>query len=216
MRHKRYTFAPANKDVRVMFWDRVAFVYDFFENVYNGKVYKGTGRKVAEMTDSSDKVLECACGTGAISVYVAPKCAHLTATDMSQNMLKQTAGKTRKFGNVEVKMADLTRLDYADNSFDKVVAGNVIHLLDNPAGAVAELVRVCKPDGKVIIPTYINIYSGKTSFLARLLGKVGVNFKRQFDLASYQEFFRMAGYMDVAYHVVEGRMPCAIAVISKV
>ena len=168
------------------------------------------------MISSSDKVLECACGTGAISVYVAPKCAHLTATDMSQNMLKQTAAKTRKFGNVEVRMADLTRLDYADNSFDKVVAGNVIHLLDNPADAVAELVRVCKPGGKVIIPTYINIYSGKTSFLARLLGKAGANFKRQFDLASYQDFFRMAGYRDVAYYVVEGRMPCAIAVISKV
>ena len=76
---------------------------------------------------------------------------------MSQNMLKQTDAKTRKFGNVEVRMADLTRLDYADKSFDKVVAGNVIHLLDNPADAVAELVRVCKPGGKVVIPTYINI-----------------------------------------------------------
>lgn len=200
---------------RVMFWDKVAFVYDFFENVYNGKVYKGTGQKVAEMIDGSNIVLECACGTGAISVFIAPKCAHLTATDMSQNMLKQTVRKTRKFGNVEVRMADLTQLEYADNSFDKVVAGNVIHLLDNPTAAVAELVRVCKPGGKVIIPTYINIYSGKTSFLARLLGKAGANFKRQFDLVSYQEFFREAGYRDVEFHVVEGRMPCAIAVICN-
>ena len=199
-----------------MFWDKVACVYDLFENVYNGKVYKGTGQKVAEMIDSSDEVLECACGTGAISVYIAPKCAHLTATDMSQNMLKQTAGKTRMFGNVEVRKADLTQLDYTGNSFDKVVAGNVIHLLANPTDAIVELVRVCKPGGKVIIPTYINIYSGKTSFLARLLGKAGANFKRQFDLTSYQEFFHEAGYKDVVFHVVEGRMPCAIAVISKI
>ena len=198
-----------------MFWDKVACVYDFFENVYNGKVYKGTGQKVAEEIANVDNVLECACGTGVISVFIAPKCAHLTATDMSRNMLKQTSKKTRKFSNVEVRDADLNHLDYADNSFDKVVAGNVIHLLDTPTAAVAELVRVCKPGGKVIIPTYINIYSGKTSFLARLLGKAGANFKRQFDLASYQEFFREAGYSDVAFQVVEGRMPCAIAVISN-
>ena len=30
-----------------MFWDKVAFAYDFFETVYNGKVYNRTGRQVA-------------------------------------------------------------------------------------------------------------------------------------------------------------------------
>ena len=199
-----------------MFWDKAAFVYDFFENVYNGKVYKGTGRKVAEEMEKDDEVLECACGTGAISVCIAPMCARLVATDMSQNMLKQTARKMRKYGNVEVRIADMTHLDYADNSFDKVVAGNVIHLLDDPTAAVAELLRVCKSDGKVIIPTYINMFSGKQNLLAKLLDKAGINFKRQFDLESYKEFFRKAGYKDVAFHVVEGRMPCAIAVIMKV
>jgi ubiquinone/menaquinone biosynthesis C-methylase UbiE len=198
-----------------MFWDKVASVYDFFENVYNGKVYKGTGQKVAEEIVKDDEVLECACGTGAISVYIAPKCAHLVATDMSKNMLKQTDKKTRDYGNVETRIVDMRHLDYADDSFNKVVAGNVIHLLDDPKAAVAELIRVCKPGGKVIIPTYINIYSGKLSVLARLLGKAGANFKRQFDLESYKKFFRKTGYNDVSFHVVEGRMPCAIAVIKK-
>ena len=198
-----------------MFWDKVASVYDFFENVYNGKVYKGTGQKVAEEIEKGDEVLECACGTGAISVYIPPKCARLVATDMSKNMLKQTDKKTRDFGNVETRIVDMMHLDYADDSFNKVVAGNVIHLLDDPKAAVAELFRVCKPGGKVIIPTYINIYSGNLSVLARLLGKAGANFKRQFDLESYKEFFRKAGYNDIAFHVVEGRMPCAIAVIKK-
>ena len=198
-----------------MFWDKVASVYDFFENVYNGKVYKGTGRKVAEEIEKGDDVLECACGTGAISVYIAPKCAHLVATDMSKNMLKQTEKKTKDYGNVETRIVDMMHLDYADDSFNKVVAGNVIHLLDDPKAAVAELFRVCKPGGKVIIPTYINIYSGNLSVLARLLGKAGANFKRQFNLESYKEFFRKAGFDDIAFHVVEGRMPCAIAVIKK-
>ncbi len=49
-----------------MFWDEISPLYDVFENIYNGKVYTGTGKKVAELIDSSDEVLECACGTGAI------------------------------------------------------------------------------------------------------------------------------------------------------
>ena len=47
-----------------MFWDRISPLYDLFEHVYNGKVYSGTGAKVAELIDTSDVVLECACGTG--------------------------------------------------------------------------------------------------------------------------------------------------------
>ena len=52
-----------------MFWDRVAAPYDLFEGIYNGKVYRGTGMAVAEEIEPGDVVLECACGTGAISVY---------------------------------------------------------------------------------------------------------------------------------------------------
>ena len=63
-----------------MFWDRVAPLYDFFENTFNRAVYDGTGEAVARMIRPDDRVLECACGTGAISAAIAPVCAHLVAT----------------------------------------------------------------------------------------------------------------------------------------
>lgn len=69
----------------------------------------------------------------------------------------------------------MTHLKCRDNRFDKVVAGNVIHLLET----------------------------------------MGADFKRQYDLQSYQRFFEDAGYENAAYFVVEGRMPCAVAVITK-
>ncbi len=43
-----------------------------------------------------------------------------------------------------------------DESFDVVIAANVIHLLDDPYKALSELDRVCRPGGKLIIPTYVN------------------------------------------------------------
>ena len=198
-----------------MFWDRVASVYDLFENVYNRKVYQGTGKTVAGEIRPGDKVLECACGTGAISAYIAPVCRRLTATDFSEGMLKQAAKKLRPYGNVEVRRADMTRLEFADGRFDAVVAGNVIHLLKDPVPAVRELMRVCKPGGKVILPTYINIYNGKPSKLVKLFEKAGAHFQRQFDMESYRRFFRDAGYGDVHCRLVEGKMPCAVAVLRK-
>ena len=54
-----------------MIWDLMSGPYDFFENIYNGKVYKGLGERVAREIDKKDIVLECACGTGAITKRIA-------------------------------------------------------------------------------------------------------------------------------------------------
>ena len=198
-----------------MFWDKISPLYDLFENVYNHKVYAGTGKKVAEYIGPSDVVLECACGTGAISVAIAPKCKRLVATDFAPGMLRRAARKCRKYPNVVFRKADITNLNCRDARADAVVAGNVIHLLDNPGQAMAELMRVVKPGGKVIIPTYINMAKPSGGIAVRFIEMLGANFKRQFDLESYKKFFEDMGYSDVTYSVVDGRMPCAIAVVEK-
>lgn len=198
-----------------MFWDKVSGTYDFFETVYNGRVYQNLGKRVAEEMEQNDIVLECACGTGAISKYIAPKCRQLTATDFSKGMLRQAFRSCRRYDNVKIRRADMTQLKCRDNKFDKVVAGNVIHLLEDPYAAVKELERVCKIGGKIIIPTYINGSAETNKKVVRLLETAGADFKRQFDMDSYKKFFEDAGYQNVDYDVIPGRMPCAVAVITK-
>lgn len=198
-----------------MFWDKVSGLYDLFETVYNGRVYRNLGKRVAEEIDRNDVVLECACGTGAISRYIAPECRKLTATDLSRGMLRQAWRNCRKYDNVKIRRADMTHLKCRDNRFDKVVAGNVIHLLEDPHAALKELERVCKAGGKIIIPTYINASAGVNRNAVKLLESAGAGFKRQFDMDSYRKFFEDAGYLHVKYSVVDGRMPCAVAVITK-
>ncbi len=198
-----------------MFWDKVAGVYDFFENTYNKDVYFNTGRIVAEYISEDDTVLECACGTGAITVSAAPKCKRLIATDMSSRMLRECEKKCGGFGNVSFKKADITALKSKDSSFDAVIAGNVIHLLDDPYAALREFERVCKSGGKIIIPTYINMSNGNNSRASKLLELLGVDFKREFDLFSYKAFFEGAGYEEIEFDLADGKMPCAIAVITN-
>lgn len=199
-----------------MFWNKIAGVYDLFENIYNGKVNREFTSRVASYINNGDKVLECACGTGMISKKVAPKCSSFIGTDFSSNMLKQASKKCSRIPNTSFEFGNIMSLSFADESFDKVIAGNVIHLLDEPYKAIEELLRVCKPGGKVIIPTYVTGEGkAKGSKLIKLFKKAGGNFKVEFDSESYREFFAKGGYTDVTYELVEGRMGCNIAVIEK-
>lgn len=199
-----------------MFWDRVAGVYDLFVNVVNGKTHKALRRIVANCIEPEDVVLECACGTGLLSTVIAGKCRRLTATDFAPKMLKRAEKNCAAFDNILFRQADILSLDFPDGSFDKVVAGNVIHLLDEPLKALYELNRVCKPGGTLIIPTYMNKdRKGETSGFASVVGKAGADFKRQFTVESYRQFFLDAGYGDVKIDLAEGRIPCAVAVMAR-
>ena len=199
-----------------MFWDRVAGVYDIFVNIINAKAHRSLRKIVGACISPGDEVLECACGTGLLTSEIAGRCGTITATDFSEKMLEKARKNCSTYGNITFEYADITSLPYPDRSFDKVVAGNVIHLLDNPCAALREMDRVCRPGGKLIIPTYMNKdKKGNSSAFASAVGKAGADFKRQFTAGSYRSFFEDAGYRDVTVTLAEGRIPCAVAVMSK-
>ena len=131
-------------------------------------------------------------------------------------MLKRAEKNCAAYGNITFRQSDITALEEPDGTFDKVVAGNVIHLLDEPLKALGELNRVCRDGGQLIIPTYMNRdRKGKTSTFASAVGKAGADFKRQFTVDSYRQFFLNAGYRDVRIALADGLIPCAVAVMTK-
>ena len=199
-----------------MFWDRVACVYDIFANVINRKANKQLCVTVAQLIRPSDRVLECACGTGLLSGRIARRCRQLVATDFSEKMLKRAGQKFKKHGNITFEKANILSLAYPDASFDAVVAANVIHLLDDPYKALHELDRVCRNGGRIIIPTYMNrTEKGKTNKVSGAIGKAGADFKREFTPVSYKSFFASIGYTDVTYTLCDGKIPCMVAEIHK-
>lgn len=198
-----------------MIWDKVAGVYDGFIKLMNRDASARLQDEVASLLTPGDRVLECACGTGLLTIAMAPRCESLLATDFSPRMLETAAAKCRNCSNVTFQPGNILHINQPDSSFDVVVAANVIHLLDDPHQALQEMQRVCRSGGLMVIPTYINQNSdGGQTRSARLLEKLGVGFKQVFTEETYHRFFADAGY-NASFRLVEGRMPCCIAVIRK-
>ncbi len=199
-----------------LFWNRVAGVYDVFVNVINAKTHKALKFHLSHLLIPSNIVLECACGTGMLTEIIAPECQKLIATDFSKNMLQKAETKCKNHSNIRFMLADILNLDFEDGIFDKVVAGNVIHLVEEPFKALEELLRVCRPGGKVIIPTYLNKQtSKKENRFAKIAGKFGAGFSHKFSFSSYRQFFLDAGYIDALHIKIDGFIPCSIAIIEK-
>ena len=95
-----------------------------------------------------------------------------------------------------------------------MIAGNVLHLLDEPERALASLLACLRPGGRLILPTYLQ---GEASPLFRVLLAayqwVGFRPKRQFTDKSYRTL--LAPWRPTYYQLLPGPLPVGFAVITK-
>jgi SAM-dependent methyltransferase len=98
-------------------------------------------------------ILDAGCGNGRYTRYLlrnADTDARITAFDLSPKMLRRARAR---LGSTRVThvAADLTRLPYANASFDAIVCGWVLEHLPDPRPGLAELARVLRPGGKLLL-----------------------------------------------------------------
>ncbi len=123
-----------------------------------GRLIRPTGFDVR----GCKRILDAACGNGRYSRFLlrqADPDATLTAFDLSPRMLLR-ARRRLKSNRVSHAVADLTRLPYADNTFDAIVCGWVLEHLPDPTPGLSELSRVLCPGGKLLLLTTENTLLG--------------------------------------------------------
>jgi SAM-dependent methyltransferase len=98
-------------------------------------------------------VLDVGCGVATTAIRVASRIgAVVTAVDIAPLMLERAHANVSKAGldeRVAVEDGDIRNLRFSDGSFDRVVAEAVTMFVDRSAAA-RELVRVCRPGGRVL------------------------------------------------------------------
>ena len=91
-------------------------------------------------------VADLGCGTGNASELLAPHVQRIIAVDSSEAMLAAARKRLAGLKNVQFLPGDLEKLPLQPASVDAVVCDLVLHHLERPAAAIAEMARVLRPD----------------------------------------------------------------------
>ncbi|HIK14355.1 MAG TPA: methyltransferase domain-containing protein [Leptolyngbyaceae cyanobacterium M33_DOE_097] len=108
----------------------------------------------------TDIVLDVACGTGEFERLILSENPEqqMVGIDISDKMLAIAQKKLQAYPNTAFSLASVTNLPLADQSFDVVISASSFHYFDDPGAALAEMKRVLKPNGKVIILDWCKDY----------------------------------------------------------
>jgi ubiquinone/menaquinone biosynthesis C-methylase UbiE len=100
-----------------------------------------------------DSVLDVACGPGMVACEFAKHAGHVTGVDITPAMIEQAKNRQQEhnLGNLSWKVCDAVPLPFVDNSFSLVITRYSFHHLLAPGEALSEMIRVCKPGGRVMV-----------------------------------------------------------------
>ena len=149
------------------FWNGRSRTYDQQSGTQYADAYDQTAALTLKYLHPESRVLEFACGTGIVTLRVAPHVAHLRAIDISDEMAARAAAKVKEAGlsNVEVTNTDLFDPCLPQSSFDAVLAYNVLCYVEDLQQVLARIRALLKPDG---------LFLSATDCLGETFTKVGL------------------------------------------
>ncbi len=163
--------------------EHVEKVYNTYSSVYDlifGPVFN-SGREMAPDLLNlypGARLLEVGAGTG-LSIAEMPRDIEITGVDLSQKMLDKAHKRMAQLGRADVQLLkmDATRLEFGDNSFDRVLAAYFVSTVPDPVRVVHEMKRVCKPGGIIVIMNHftheVPLVGALERFLSPLFYRVG-------------------------------------------
>ena len=162
---------------RESYWSRYARSYDDdAEYVVGQTLRRAIAGKLSAERDLGD-VVEFGCGTGYFTKAAAEHAWHVTATDLSEEMLEAARARLKDVRNVTVRKDDCENSSFPSLRFDSVLMANVVHTVENPSSALKESHRILKDGGRLLIVSYTDY---GTSWLEKFV--LGLRYFQKFGL----------------------------------
>jgi 2-polyprenyl-3-methyl-5-hydroxy-6-metoxy-1,4-benzoquinol methylase len=160
------------------FWDRQANSYDQ-EGDNNGgdSTFTQAVAITQKYLKETDVVLDYGCATGSLSFAITDLVQAVEGIDISAKMIARARqkAKTQQIANVRFEQTTIFETSYAKESFDVVLAFNVLHLLEDAHSAVQKINHLLKPDGLFISTTpCLGEKRTITSVVLTLMSKTGL------------------------------------------
>lgn len=188
------TTTSEGDDALLREYSRLAARYDRRWSFYVASTVRRTIRRLG--VGPQDRVLDVGCGTGALLHAISllqPK-TRLAGVDASSDML---AVARRRLGEaVELKQGWARDLPFRDEQFDVVVSASVFHYVREPQSALAEMGRVLRHDGRLVITDWCDEYLG-CRMLDVFLKRFNKAHYRIYSRHQLRDLMRSAGFTDV-------------------
>jgi ubiquinone/menaquinone biosynthesis C-methylase UbiE len=134
-------------------YQRIAAVYDRMEGMMERRMRKVRPQLWALVR--GPKVLEVGVGTGKNMPFYPPG-IEITAIDLAPGMLERARRRAQALMiDVDLRLGDVQRLEFADNTFDDAVATCVFCSVPGPVLGLQEVARVVKPGGQVLLLEHV-------------------------------------------------------------
>ena len=134
-------------------YDKIANRYDKALAPFEKLFLSAWRRETLAFLPQNAELLEIGAGTG-LNFRHYPKCRRSIACEISEQMLR-IAGAKSALEQLSLVQADARVLPFADDSFDAALASLVFCSLDSPETAFAELCRVVKNRGRVVLLEHV-------------------------------------------------------------
>ncbi len=177
---------------------RVRGIYDAMAPRYDRmmalaeRLLFGDGRQWA-CAQATGQVLEVAVGTGR-NLARYPADVHLTGVELSPNMLAQAQARAETLHRVaDLRLGDAQHLSFPDASFDTVVATLTLCSIPDDRAAVAEMARVLRPGGRLVLLDHVASPARPVRTVQRLLDPLLVRFEGDHLLREPDAAVRAAG-----------------------
>ncbi|NMB89659.1 MAG: class I SAM-dependent methyltransferase [Chloroflexi bacterium] len=150
-------------------WEKMAAGYDHSVMTTFEEAYALSISKTAAVLSPDSQVLEIGCGTGIVSLGVAPQAGKVTGVDISPSMIEIAQNKAGEQGvsNVEFQVYDGYSLPFDDGAFDAVLLFNLLHVVKEPGTLIKESYRLLKPGGWLVTAT--DCYAAAVPISKRLM-----------------------------------------------
>jgi SAM-dependent methyltransferase len=103
-----------------------------------------------------ERVLDIACGSGTVALVAARRYCAVTGIDYVPALIKRARQRAAAEGfEVDFRVADAQALPFPDASFDVVLSVYGVQFAPDQARAASELLRVCRPGGRIGLATPI-------------------------------------------------------------
>ena len=132
------------------YFDRVAA--SFGEELLPGRTWEGLARALLTLTPRA-RYADLGVGDGMLTLMLAQHASHMTAVDLSPEMLNQLLARAKAQGieNIEAIEGDIEDLPLPDASHDVVVASQALHHASQPERCLAEAARILVPGGRLLV-----------------------------------------------------------------